>query len=196
MKGYTLKKIWDPVTRLWHWALVLSVTVGWGFGEFMDFSTIQWHFYIGYFIGALLLFRIVWGFIGPEPIRLKQLFHSPSATINYAKNITKRKPSGTPGHNPIGSISVLLILVLLATQVSSGLFNESDDFFESAPLAEYVEDETIDLMTWVHSWNSKFILAVVIAHVLAIVFYKIWKRENLVKPMFTGWKWVKETKKE
>lgn len=186
------EKIWDPVTRLWHWVLVLVIVTGWGLGEFMDFDTIKWHFYLGYCALGLLGFRLLWGMFGPKPIRLSSLFPSPKALITYLRSIPKRTPSGTPGHNPVGALSVIAMLFAILTQAVSGLFIESDDFFEYGPLAGYVSESVINRMTWIHHLNSKVILVLVALHVSAIVFYLIWKRENLVKPMITGWKLVKK----
>ena len=160
-------------------------------GRFMTFSTIEWHFYCGYATGGLLIFRCYWGFFGPAPIRFKQLIPTPSATIDYLKKMSGRTPSGTPGHNPIGSLSVIAMILVLGTQASTGLFIESDDFFELGPLASYVSNDVIARMTWIHRLVADWILIIVALHVGAIFFYLIWKKENLIKPMFTGWKWIK-----
>jgi cytochrome b len=194
LKELKQRKIWDPVTRLWHWALVISVTAGLLMGEFMSFSNIQWHFYAGYLTGSLLLFRLVWGLIGPEPIRLSRLIPTPSATIVYLKGIGSRSPSGSPGHNPLGSLSVIAIILLLGAQVLTGLFIESDDFFESGPLAHYASEAMVSKMTWLHHLISKGVFGIIAIHISAILFYLIWKRENLIRPMITGLKWVKTDK--
>ena len=191
MQGYTLEKIWDPVTRLWHWVLVLSVGVGWSFGRFMNFDTIQWHFYLGYLVLGLMVFRFLWGFIGPRPVRFSALVPTPAGLFGYLRHAGQRKPSGTPGHNPLGSLSVILMLLSITAQAVTGLFIQSDDFFEYGPLAGYVSESVVNRMTWWHHLNADFILALVILHVGAILFYFAWKRENLVKPMITGWKWVR-----
>ena len=192
MKGYHLENIWDPVTRLWHWALVFCVVAGWSMGKFMTFSTIEWHFYCGYATGGLLIFRCYWGFFGPEPIRFKQLIPSLSDTISYLRNIAARTPSGTAGHNPIGSLSVIAMILLLGTQATTGLFVESDDFFEMGPMADTVSEDIIARMTWIHHLIADWILIIVALHVGAIFFYLIWKKENLIKPMISGWKWIKD----
>lgn len=185
------EKIWDPVTRLWHWVLVLSVGVGWSFGKFMSFETIQWHFYLGYLTLGLMLFRYLWGFIGPRPVRYRALLPTPGNLLSYLRHVGQRKPSGTPGHNPLGSLSVVLILLAITAQALTGLFIESDDFFESGPLAGYVTEATVSRLTWWHRLNADFILILVVLHVSAILFYLIWKKENLITPMINGWKWVK-----
>lgn len=191
MEGFQLEKIWDPVTRLWHWVLVLAVGIGWSFGKFMSFDTIQWHFYIGYLVLGLMFFRYLWGFLGPGPIRYRALLSTPRTTLHYLKTVWQRKPSGSPGHNPLGSISVIAMLLAITVQAVTGLFIESDDFFEYGPLAGYVSEATVSRLTWWHHFNADIILILVVLHVAAILFYWIWKKENLVKPMITGWKWVK-----
>ena len=191
MQGLVQEKIWDPVTRLWHWVLVLSVGVGWSFGKFMSFDTVQWHFYLGYLTLGLMIFRYLWGFVGPAPVRLRALLPTPGNLLKYLRHVGQRTPSGTAGHNPMGSLSVILMLLAISAQAATGLFIESDDFFESGPLAGYVTEATVSRLTWWHHLNADFILILVVLHVSAILFYLIWKNENLIKPMITGWKWVK-----
>jgi cytochrome b len=191
LQGLTQQKIWDPVTRLWHWVLVLTVGVGWSFGKFMSFDTIQWHFYLGYLTLGLMIFRHLWGFIGPAPVRYRALLPTPGNLLNYLRNVGQRKPSGTAGHNPLGSLSVILMLLAITAQALTGLFIESEDFYESGPLAGYVTEAMVSRLTWWHRLNADFILILVVLHVSAILFYLIWKRENLITAMITGWKWVK-----
>ena len=185
-------KTWDPVTRLWHWALATSVTAGWCLGQFRSFSTIEWHFYLGFTTGGLLLFRYVWGFVGPAPIRYRTLFATLPQLFDYVRHVGSRSPSGTPGHNPLGVLSIIAIVLALTAQVVSGLFSEDDGLFSGGPLASEVPDTVVRLMTQYHDIGSKIILALVALHVGAIVFYLLWKKENLVTPMLTGWKWVKK----
>lgn len=190
MEKLAQKKIWDPVTRLWHWILAIVVITNWLLGEFMSFDTIRWHFYLGYTLLGLIAFRFLWGFVGPTPIRWHSLWPRPVAVLSYLRSLSSRKPSATAGHNPVGALSVLAILLVLTGQAVSGLFIESDDFFESAPLVGYVSESISNSMTWWHHFLSNVLLALIILHLLAILFYRIWKREDLVRPMITGWKWV------
>ncbi len=191
MPQLKLEKVWDPVTRLWHWVLALIVIINWAIGEFMSFDTIAWHFYLGYVVLGLLAFRVFWGFIGPRPVRWKSLLVRPGEILSYLTKILNRQPSGTPGHNPAGSLSVLALLMVLMGQAVSGLFIESDDFFESAPLVSYVSEAVVNLFTWLHHSFAEVLFVLVVLHLAAIVFYRLWKSENLVKPMITGWKWVR-----
>jgi len=182
------------VTRVWHWVLALAVTINWGLGEFMDFDTITWHFYLGYLILGLIGFRIIWGLFGPAPIRFINLLSTPKVIWDYVKTIPKRSPSGTPGHNPLGSLWIFAILLLLTAQATSGLFIESEDFWENGPLFDYVSQDTSDMLYNWHYDLSNIILGMVILHVCVILFYLIWKKENLIKPMINGRKWIRDNK--
>lgn len=191
MQGFQREKIWDPVTRVWHWVLVLAMVVGWSFGKFMSFDTIEWHFYLGYLVIGLMAFRVLWGFVGPSPVRFATILPTLSSTLRYLKTLGSRKPSGSPGHNPLGSLAVIAMLVVITVQAIAGLFLESEDFFEYGPLNEYVSEATADSLNWWHDIMADGILILVGLHVAAILFYWLWKKENLVKPMLSGWKWVK-----
>lgn len=186
------EKIWDPVSRLWHWVFALAIVMNWLLGWFMTFDTVRWHFYTGIFILALLVFRLLWGFCGPQPVRFKSFWPSPKRVLGYMRGFFKREPSGAPGHNPLGALSVYALLLVAAAQGVTGLFIEADDFFEAAPLHGYVSDGVADFMSSWHHTIPLVILVLVVLHVAAILFYWIWKRENLTRPMITGWKWVRQ----
>jgi len=187
---YLVEKIWDPVTRLWHWILVVVVALCWALGRFMDFDTIDWHFFLGYSVLGLLMFRLIWGLFGPEHARLRGLMLSPASAIAYLRTMPRRKPSGYRGHTPAGALSVIALLSLLSAQSIIGLFLESDDFYETAPLNKFVSSEWANTLGSWHHTLANVLLALVILHVAAILFYLLWKRENLIRPMITGWKSV------
>ena len=157
----------------------------------MSFDTVRWHFYIGYLILGLMAFRIFWGFAGPAPVRFTYLIPTPSALMRNLKSFSQREPGGTPGHNPLGSISVLAMLVIFIAQGFTGLFIETEDFFEYGPLNGYVSEDTAKSMLGWHHFFAKLVLALVILHIAAILYYLLWKKENLIKPMINGWKWVR-----
>ncbi|HLQ85472.1 MAG TPA: cytochrome b/b6 domain-containing protein [Salinisphaeraceae bacterium] len=185
------EKVWDPVSRLWHWAFAIAVIGNWYLGKFMTFDTIRWHFYTGFFILGLLAFRLLWGFIGPAPVRFKTFWPSPARLFRYLRSVRRREPSGARGHNPLGALSVYAMLLVIAGQAISGLFIESDDFFETAPLHGSVSTEIARFMSKWHHTLPVLILILILLHVAAILFYLFWKRENLAKSMVTGWKWVR-----
>lgn len=185
------RRVWDLPTRLFHWALVGTVVTGLYLGEYRGFSTINLHFYFGYATAGLLAFRILWGFIGPQPSRLRALFPSPRTLFAYLGKIGRRQPSGVSGHNPLGGLSVLAMIGALIVQITTGLFSEDDGLFAEGPFTDYISDSTVLTMTSIHHTTSRVILFLIATHIAAILFYWIWKRENLIKPMISGWKWVK-----
>ena len=191
MSESTHERIWDPLVRIIHWCLVITVLAGYFIGENMSFANIGWHFWAGYATGALLLVRFLWGFVGTRPARFSDFLAGPRKTIAYAATVKQRKPSFWPGHNPMGAWSAVAIWVVLSGMVITGLGSESDDFFETAPLAVYLSPEMRLTMNAWHETLHFFVLPLILLHLSAIAFYYLWKRENLIKPMITGWKWVR-----
>lgn len=185
------ERIWDLPTRLFHWALVISVTSGWLLGEFMSFNYADLHVKFGYVTGGLVVFRLIWGVVGPPPARLARLVPGLGEIRAYLAHLFSREPSHWPGHNPLGALSVLAMLIALIVQVSTGLFSYSDSYFTGGPLAEAVSSATQNQMNAVHHIFHDVVLILVALHVAAISFYAVWKRENLVGPMITGWKFVR-----
>ncbi|MEQ9694780.1 cytochrome b/b6 domain-containing protein [Shimia sp. SDUM112013] len=190
-EGVSREKIWDIGTRLFHWALVICVVAAWGLGKFGP-NIMTLHFYFGYAVIALLVFRILWGLVGPAPVRFVNFIYGPGKTLKYAATLKDRKPSYWPGHNPIGALSVFAILAILIAQVSTGLFADPDDYINVGPLADMVSSGTNRTATRLHNQMSTVILLLVLLHVAAILFYKRFKGENLVTPMITGWKLVRK----
>ncbi len=189
--GVTRRRIWDPVVRVTHWVVVVSVLAGYFIGENMSFSNISWHFYLGYITGGAVLLRLIWGLVGPKPARIWPLVAQTTELPRYSKTMLKRQPSYWPGHNPIGGLSALALWAVLAGMVVTGLFSESDDFFEIAPLGHLISADARLTMNGLHDTLHVFVLPLVLLHVLAILFYALWKRENLLRPMITGWKQVR-----
>lgn len=191
MQELVRRRIWDPLIRVWHWLFASAVCAAWALGEFMSFESVRWHFYLGYCVLGLIALRIVWGLIGPAPVRLAKLLPDRQALKQSLRELPQRKPSGIAGHNPLGSLSVIAMLLVICAQACIGLFIGSEDFFEYGPLAEMVSDElATQLLAW-HHRLAKLILALLLLHLMAIAYYRFWKRENLIWPMISGWKWVK-----
>jgi cytochrome b len=181
--------LWDIPTRTFHWLLAALVCTGWILGEFGPFIK-TWHFYCGYAIGCLVVLRVLRGLFGGSPNSFWSFIYGPRTTLAYARTLFSRKPSHWPGHNPMGGLSVLALLAVLAVQVTSGLFAD-DEILNQGPLAHYVSAETRGEFSAIHGINSKIILGLVALHVFIVLFYWVWKHENLIKPMLTGRKMVK-----
>lgn len=192
-EGVTRVKLWDIGTRLFHWALVVCVGAAWYLGQFGP-NVMTLHFYFGYAVIGLLVFRVVWGLVGPAPARFSHFLFGPRTTLRYMATLGKRTPSYWPGHNPVGALSVFAILAVLIVQTGTGLFADPDDYINVGPLANTVSSEANRTATFIHNRMAFAILALVILHIAAIAFYKRYKGENLVTPMITGWKLVRREK--
>lgn len=183
-------RLWDPALRLFHWALAFAVILGWGLGKFgPDIMTL--HFYCGYAVAGLLVFRIVWGLVGPRAARFASFLYGPKTTLDYLKHLPEKQPSHWPGHNPLGALSVFAILGILAAQVATGLVSDPDDYINVGPLAKYVSSAVSRKANAWHEIISFGVLALVLLHIGAILFYKRWKGEDLIRPMITGRKTVR-----
>ena len=172
-------RIWDLPTRLFHWLLVMAVI-----GSFVSVklggNAMIWHGRFGYIVLTLIFFRIVWGFVGTHHARFAQFIKSPKVILAYLKN-----PAETPGHSPVGAISVLVLLGLFLAQALAGLF-ASDDIAFDGPLAKYVASTWVELLTSFHRLNEWVLLSLVGVHIGAILYYKYAKRINLTSAMITG----------
>jgi cytochrome b len=175
-------RVWDLPTRLFHWALAALVAFSIVTAN-VGGNWVQWHFYSGYAILTLIAFRLVWGFAGGRYARFSSFLFGPSAILATLRG-DPGAPS-TPGHNPLGSLSVYALLASIGLQAAIGLF-ANDDIASEGPLAKFVSKALSDRLTALHHQNADLIIALVVLHLLAIAFYLLRKRENLVRPMLTG----------
>jgi cytochrome b len=171
-------KVWDWPTRLVHWLLVVLLAFSWWSAENHE---MEYHRYSGYAVLAVILFRVYWGFVGGPTARFTQFVKGPKAIIAYLRGNEK-----VIGHNPLGSLSVIALLALVATQVALGLFAVDIDGLESGPLSHLVSFETGRLCAEIHEIVFKVLMVMVIVHIVAIAFYLLFKRDNLITPMITG----------
>lgn len=177
-------RVWDLPTRLFHWALatllVFSIVTAKVGGNWID-----WHMRSGYAILALLLFRILWGFVGARYARFATFVRGPQAIAAYLRRLRAGQAATHAGHNPLGALSVLAMLAVLLAQGSSGLF-ANDAIASEGPLAKFVSGATSDFATRIHKLNQYAIYALIALHLAAIAYYYFVKRENLILPMLTG----------
>ncbi|MEO1293204.1 MAG: cytochrome b/b6 domain-containing protein [Pseudomonadota bacterium] len=185
------EKVWDVPTRLLKWGLVAAVSTAWVLGDNRSFETIDWHFYAGYTVGTLVVLRIVWGLFGAPSAWLSALFPSPIAVIGYLREMGRPEPTGWRGHAPVGAMGSLVLLLLLLATVATGLFSEDDGLFAQGPLAGLVSQTVRAELTALHHLMGRLVLAAVLLHLAAVAFYFVWKREDLLSPMISGWKSVR-----
>lgn len=176
-------RLWDGPTRLVHWALVGLVGLSWWTHEI---GRMDWHRWSGYAVLGLLVFRIFWGFAGGSTARFATFVKGPAAVAAYARGLFRPGAAALPGHNPMGGWSVLALLAALVAQVTFGLFAVDVDGIESGPLSQYVSfDLGRSFAEW-HEISFNLLLGLIGLHLLAVVFYLVIRRDNLVGAMVTG----------
>ena len=177
-------RIWDLPTRLFHWTLVPLLGFAWWTAEE---RMLDWHRLAGYSIFALLLFRIIWGIAGSSTARFANFVGGAGTLVRYVRGrMFDRSAAPAAGHNPAGGWSVLAMIALLATQVGLGFFSVDIDGMESGPFAYLVDFETGRAAAEWHGFIFNVILALTALHVVAILFYLLHRRDNLVGPMISG----------
>jgi cytochrome b len=176
--------IWDLPLRLFHWLFALSIVASYVTAK-LGFDWMQWHFYLGYWTIGLLVFRILWGIFGPRHARFTSFIHNPSAIWLYLKGMFNPDSKRSIGHNPVGGLMVLLMLLLVAVQAGTGLFT-TDAVVWAGPYNPSVSESTASFLSTVHDWNFNFIIGAVALHIGAILFYAFYKKQNLVVPMLHG----------
>jgi cytochrome b len=170
--------VWDLPTRLFHWCVVLLVFTSWVSAD-RGWMTI--HLGSGLTLLALLLFRVAWGLVGSTTARFTNFLHSPRRVLGYLKGDSALYA----GHNPAGGLMVAAMIAVLLVQALSGLF-ANDGVHFNGPLALLIPSDLSDRITDIHSLVFNLILLLIWAHVVAVGFYLLVKRHNLVLPMFTG----------
>ena len=183
MHGDERPRIWDVPTRAFHWTL--AILVGWEWASaHLGHGFLRYHMWGGYAILTLLLFRLIWGFVGSRTARFSHFLSSPRRTWEYIKSW---RSGGMPiyGHNPLGGWAVAGFLVALSVQAGTGLF-ATDDVLTAGPLNGLVGSNTGDFLTHIHKFNFDIILALVATHVTAVVLHRVIGGHDLVRPMITG----------
>ncbi|WP_417837602.1 cytochrome b/b6 domain-containing protein [Thalassospira tepidiphila] len=179
-------KLWDFPVRLFHWALVVAIVTAWWSNRQV---MIDIHAIAGYSVLALVLFRIIWGFVGSSNARFADFLTGPRRVIGYLGKLPKGSTSELTytGHNPAGGWMVLVMILLVGVQAVSGLFASEDTFlFFDGPLVAYVGSDFASTMNWIHHTNINLIYAAVGLHVFAALFYLVVKRENLIRAIVIG----------
>ena len=176
--------VWDLPLRLFHWSLVICV-VGSYVTAKLGFDYRQQHFWFGYTLLGLLVFRLIWGVVGPRHARFASFVATPRRLREYARNLAAGNESRTEGHNPLGALSIVAFLLLLTAQVSSGLFMD-DDILYSGPWMHTVSGDVQDTLETVHTTSINFLLGLIALHIIAVSYYAVIRRRKIVRAMITG----------
>lgn len=182
--------IWDVPVRVFHWALALAFTGAYVTHE-LGVQYFKYHLWCGYGVLVLVLFRVIWGFIGTHHARFANFVHGPIGTLRYALELARRRAPHYASHNPLGAWMVIALLAALLTQAATGLFG-TDDIINFGPLYGYVSYEQSLELTSLHRKLFYWLLGGVALHVLAVLAHWVLGKERLVHAMFTGRKWLRE----
>lgn len=170
--------VWDPLLRLTHWSFPLLVPALWWTAENSKWGL---HRRLGLVLLGLLLFRLVWGFVGPETARFARFVKGPSEVLAYLRG----QAAHTIGHSPIGGWSTIALIGAMLVQVSLGLFAGDPYDGMTGPLNPLVGVALADTITEVHETFFWVIAAMVGLHLAAIIFYAV-KGDDLLSPMVGG----------
>ncbi|EGU32075.1 cytochrome B [Vibrio ichthyoenteri ATCC 700023] len=165
-------KIWDLPTRLYHWLqALLFIGLMTGVGP---------HLYLGLALFTLILWRIVWGFIGSDTSRFQQFLSSPARTIRYLRG----KETSHAGHNPAGAWMVVALISTILLQCITGMTLVG--LFDDLPYAELLlSDQLIEVFRTLHGLCARLLMGLVALHLVAILVYKL-RSKPLVMAMLTG----------
>lgn len=172
-----MQLVWDLPVRLVHWLLAGLIAFSWW--SVHNHHT-SWHIWSGCAILTLLIFRLLWGFVGSSTARFANFVRGPSAIRDYLGG----RWSGI-GHNPLGALSVVALFAAVAIQVGLGLISEDEDGIYTGPLYRLVSIETSDKARDIHELWFNVILCLIVLHVAAVIVYRL-RGKHLTRPMITG----------
>lgn len=184
-------KVWDLPVRLFHWSLVICFAVSWASVDLFD--AMQLHFYAGYAMLVLVLFRIIWGFAGSSTARFSQFVTGLRPALTYAATLLKPRSGDYIGHNPLGGWAVIAMLALLAFQIITGLFAYNDEELVGGPLVHWISQDMSSTISEIHEAAFNVLLTVIGIHIAAVLFYRFYKHSNLIATMISGYKTLPNT---
>ena len=166
----TTIRVWDAPTRVFHWLFVFCFA-----GAYLTSESERWslvHITLGYTLGGLIAFRLVWGFVGTRYARFTSFVQGPAAVVRYAKSMASGKPQHFVGHNPVGAVAIVLLILSGIAIVATGYaaFNEIG--------GEWVAE--------LHEVSSHIMLILVGIHIVGVIVASRLHRENLARAMVTG----------
>jgi len=181
-KNGTRIAVWDLPTRLFHWSLTGLIVFAWWSA---DTHHLDWHKIAGSLIAGLLVFRLWWGVFGGSTARFSDFVRGPKAIFDYLRGKTK---GASAGHNPLGALSVLALLLTAVIVVTSGLFTVDTDGIESGPLSSLVDFDQGRIAADIHGQGFTVLEVLVALHLLAIAWYTFVRRDGVFAAMIHGGK--------
>lgn len=175
--------VWDRPTRIFHWVLVVLVVVCYLSGRNGRFDI---HLPAGQALLVLVAARVVWGFAGATSSRFRAFVRPLREISAYLATLPRREPDGIAGHNPLGGLSVVAMLLILIAQASLGLFAVDIDGVYEGPLSILVSYDAAREAAELHAIVVDGLVILVGFHIVAVLFHHVYKRENLTRSMLTG----------
>ena len=172
--------VWDLPIRLFHWLLAALIGFSWWS---VENDQTDWHIWSGVAILTLLIFRLLWGLFGSSTARFANFVRGPGIVRDYLRDNSSWRFAG---HSPLGALSVLALLGATAIQVGLGLISVDEDGLNEGPLAQQVSLEVSEAARDLHEDFFNVLLALIVLHVAAIVFYRLLLGRKLTAPMFSG----------
>lgn len=176
--------VWDIPVRLFHWLLVLCLLGQWLTAEVLE-DAMEIHFYIGYFTLGLIIFRLIWGFAGTKYAKFSSFITGPKAMLAYSKTVVSPQHKLSIGHNALGGLILPIVIILVGLQAISGVFT-TDQIVYSGPYYATANADLQQWMQWLHHNIFDLLLGIIGLHLIAIGWYVIFLKHNLIRPMFDG----------
>ena len=177
-------EVWDLPVRVFHWIVVVSI-VGAFVTHRLGVDYFALHSFFGYVLLVAVAFRIIWGFTGSYHARFGSFLKGPRQTLVYFGDLLARRHRPFAGHNPLGALMVLTLLILLSAQAVTGLFAD-DEIMNTGPLSATVSSEWSLFLTSIHRRLFYVIAAAAGVHVIAVLAHSILFKEKLILSMITG----------
>jgi cytochrome b len=162
--------VWDAFVRVFHWSVVGFFAVAWYSGGIWEDA----HLIAGYLVLALVVARIVWGFIGPLHAKFSDFICGPRTLLRYGAAMLRLRAPRFLGHNPLGGAMVLALLATLLVICISGVLMTTDAYWGVA---------WVDTL---HASASTLAVILVVLHSVGVLVTSLAHHENLVWAMITG----------
>lgn len=201
-------KVWDPFVRVSHWIVAIAFFVAY----LTEDEALTVHVWAGYIIGALVLLRILWGFVGPRYAQFADFVYAPQTTLLYLRDLLLLRAARYTGHSPAGGAMVVALLLSLAGTVVTGLITYAQEEGAGPLAALYAQESATapqedqqgvskekaeegeergrrdkeSAVAEVHEVLANVTLALVIFHVLGVLLASFVHHENLARAMITG----------
>jgi len=178
-------KVWDAAVRLFHWALAALVLAAFLTAESDD--TIGWHARAGIAVAGLLVFRVIWGVLGPQQARFRSFVRGPREVLAYVRDYVRGRPPVHVSHNPLGALMVVTLLAVLVGTVVTGALTYGGAAWDG-PFSAWIDKGLGHDIKEVHEALAGALLFLVPAHVVGVIVSSLLEKQNLVKAMITGQK--------